>query len=171
MNASHDPQSDPIQPLTRPEDAPLIRSVEDLRQRWRSIFGTGGFIRSLWLMSLTADGRQLPLILPIDDLPTRIPPSMIARISDLLSLMLTDDAAVAMALTCPLAPGHHHGHARCSPVGDQGFNRDDRLRADDIQVSLELAQACGEWPWRTWPLHIAREGVVETVPARGVAAA
>lgn len=160
MKANHEHQTEPIHSLTRPGDAPLVRSTEDLRQRWRSIFGTGGFIRSLWLMGLTADGRQLPVIIPIDNLPRRLWPPGLIQIGELLSLMVSDDATVAMALTCPWAPGHR-----------DGFSRDDRRLAADIQSGVESARAQGAWPWRTWPLHMARDGVVEAVEESRPAAA
>ena len=47
-----------------------VRSAAELTQRWADLLDPPVFAaRSLWLLWLTGDGRSLPLVVPVDDLP------------------------------------------------------------------------------------------------------
>jgi hypothetical protein len=48
----------------------VVRTAMDLERLWEVIMGTQGpGPRSLWMVLLDEDGRPLPVIVPIDDVP------------------------------------------------------------------------------------------------------
>ena len=96
--------------MTKPPaiDVP-IRSAEELTARWAALLDPPVFgARSLWLMWLDDDGRALPVIIPIDDIP-RVPDH--AMLAGLVSVHeaisdehLSGDGHLAMALCRPGRP-------------------------------------------------------------------
>ena len=56
-----------------------IRSTSDLTGRWATLLDPPIFsARSLWLLWLGADCRVLPIVVPVDDLPSVPEPAMTA---------------------------------------------------------------------------------------------
>jgi hypothetical protein len=86
-------------------DAPVITD-DDLLQRWRDIMGPGGFgRRSLWLTWFAEDGRQLPVIVPVDDVPARPEPQMVRNLVQLLHSTIADRSPAAWAAVALSRPG------------------------------------------------------------------
>lgn len=141
---------DPILPLTKPEQAPPVRTDEDVRRRWRSLMGEGGFGRtSLWVVWYDAGGRQLPVVMPIDDLPEVLDPSMLEN----LIMILADPAelgaaSVALALSRP-------GPGMVTAV--------DRNRANAILAAVERARQRGRFGLKLWPIQLATANSVRTL--------
>jgi hypothetical protein len=48
--------------------------------------------RSLWLFFLTADGVQLPVVVPIDEVPVSPDPDLVGSLCDLIAHVLCDSA-------------------------------------------------------------------------------
>lgn len=146
------PDNDPILPLRRPDEAPPVRTDEDVRRRWRSLMGDGGFGRtSLWVVWYDADGRQLPVVMPIDDLPEMLD----AALLDNLIMILADPvnvgaASVALALSRP-GPGI--------------VTTADRDRANAILAAAERARRRGEFSLKLWPIQLATANSVRTLTA------
>lgn len=133
---------DPIIPLTRPDQMPPVRTTEDLRQRWRSVLGPGTFaLPSVYMIWFDADGRQVPCIVPIDDLEDDLRPDLVRNLMIIADEVSQDAgaASLALALTRP-------GPVTVSPV-DRGRAR--ALLAGGQSLSIKL-----------WPLHLATENQV-----------
>src|SRR5258708_36765561 len=62
--------------------------------------------RSLWLLFLSGDGVQLPVVVPIDDVPERPAGLLVDNRCDLIPPVL-DDSAPAGADVAHLAPPGH----------------------------------------------------------------
>ena len=71
--------------MTKPPLADVpVRSAAELTDRWAALLDPPIFgARSLWLMWLADDGRALPVIIPVDDIP-RVPDH--AMLTGLLSV-------------------------------------------------------------------------------------
>jgi hypothetical protein len=122
-----------------------VRSAAQLTRRWMAVldppvFGT----RSLWLAWLDADGRMLPLVFPIDDVPD-LPDA--GLLSGLLHL---HDAVTAEHLD---GQGHL-AMALCRP-GRPAITADDDEWAEAMRELLGGGQIDG-----TWSLHVAAAGAV-----------
>ena len=132
-----------------------VRSAAELTQRWADLLDPPVCAaRSLWLMWLTPDGRSLPLIVPVDDLPA---------VPDLLTLRglvdfhetLTEDLDVthlAMALC-------RRGHTAVTTADDEWAEGRHAVLDDPIESSWTLHLAAGgrvvpvvEPPAWRWPL-------------------
>jgi hypothetical protein len=96
-SASCGPGIDLAAPLTSDQD--IIRRVDHLlddvsRQR-----------RSMWLLFLSSDGVQLPVIVPIDDVPAR-PDWLLARnLCEVIADVLADAAEAGSAVVTLTRPG------------------------------------------------------------------
>lgn len=138
------PADEPCQPLQRPADSPPITDVDGLRQRWRSLMGTGGFgRRSLWLIFLDADGVQLPIIMPIDDVPARPDRTLLDNLGEILRQVRAADRHVAGVAMLLSRPG------------------DDSATAADWTWVRELDRVLASAGMPTWPLHLATGDVVQ----------
>jgi hypothetical protein len=122
-----------------------IRSTDDLTSRWRAllnppVFGT----RSLWLSWFGADGRMLPIVIPIDDIPLVPEPAMLMSLRQMHDTVLEEhvdgDGHLAMAL--------------CRPGGPQ-VRGDDGLWVDALRSTLDDGQIDG-----SWSLHLGAGGEV-----------
>lgn len=59
-----------IPPLRSPDRTPPIRTADDLYRQWCAMMGPLGFAaRSLWILLLEPDGRPLPVLPRIEELP------------------------------------------------------------------------------------------------------
>jgi hypothetical protein len=121
-----------------------IRSADELTARWATLLAPPVFgARSLWLIWLDADGRMLPVVLPVDDVP-QVPDRVLT--SGLLAL---HDAVAAEHLS---GEGHL-ALALCRP-GRPEINSDDDAWADALRLTLD------ERIDDTWSLHLAAGGGV-----------
>ena len=139
--------------MTKPSltDVP-IRSADELTQRWEVILDPPVFgARSLWLSWLDDDGRMLPIVMPVDEVPS-VPDSRLT--SGLLQLHdgvseehLRGSGHLAMALCRPGRP---------------------EITADDDEWIEALQAALEDEIDGTWSLHLAAAGrVTELVRPRG----
>jgi hypothetical protein len=120
-----------------------IRSSLALTRRWVALLSPLSFERrALWLTSLAADGRQSPVLLPVEDVPARPDHRLVRGLLGLAHAQLEDDGLVALAL--------------CRP-GEAVENADDRAWAD------ELSELFDEELDGSWSLHLAAGGRVESL--------
>lgn len=136
------PDDDPIPPLQSAADAPPVRTDEEVRLRWRSMMGDGGFGRtSLWIVWYDAEGRQLPVVVPIDDLPQALEPDGV----DSLSMIIADPASFGAASVALLL----------SRPGPGSVTQTDRDRANAILAGIHRARQRGAFGLKVWPIHLA----------------
>lgn len=122
-----------------------IRSAADLTRRWTLLLDPpvfGG--RSLWLSWLGTDGRMLPVVLPIEDLP-ELPEAAL-----LIGLREVHDGVTAAHLD---GEGHL-AMALCRP-GRPEITADDDEWAEEFRAMFDDGQIDG-----TWSLHLAAGGTV-----------
>ncbi len=131
--------------VTTPTRADVpVRSSRALTRRWAGVLQPPVFARrSLWLAWLGADGRQSPVVVPVDDLPIRPDQRRLTGLLDIhrqVTDHLTDaDVHLAMAL--------------CRP-GEPVATTDDAAWAAALREVLDGALD-------TWSLHLAAGGRVE----------
>jgi hypothetical protein len=122
--------------------APVITD-EDLLQRWRDLMGPGGFGgRSLWLAWFADDGRQLPLVVPVEDVPARPEPLLVRNLVQLVHSTVADLSPAAWAAAALSRPG-----PRQPCEDDRAWGRALRRTAAEARVPLR-------------PLHLATPGHV-----------
>src|SRR3712207_6339450 len=81
-----------------------VRSDAELTRRWAALLEPPVFAaRSLWLMWLTPDGRSLPIVVPVDDLPESPELLTLRGLADVHDAVTegVDVAHLAMALCRP----------------------------------------------------------------------
>ena len=122
-----------------------VRSPLALSRRWTSLLQPLAFeARSLWLAWFDAEGRQSPVLVPIDDLPATPDPSMFE------GLRLLNETVVS----AQLGDGSHLAMALCRPGEAVVSDSDD-----------EWVDALGEvfdgLVGQTWSLHLAAGGRIE----------
>jgi len=122
-----------------------VRSPLALTRRWISLLQPPTFgARSLWLAWFDAEGRQSPVLVPVDDLPETPEPSMFE------ALRLLNETVVS----AHLGDGSHLAMALCRPGEAVVSDSDD-----------EWVDALGEvfdgLVRQTWSLHLAAGGRVE----------
>jgi hypothetical protein len=137
--------------MTKPPLADVpIRSASDLTSRWAAVLDPPVFgARSLWLMWLSADGRMLPIVVPVDDLPELSNYRLRAGLREvhgaIVETHLNGNGHLAMAL--------------CRP-GSHDITAMDDEWAHDFRGLFEE-----EHTDSTWSLHLAAGGrVTELVP-------
>ena len=122
-----------------------VRSSLALTRRWTTLLQPPTFAgRSLWLTWLGADGRQAPVVVPVDDVPAVPDRRLLSGLLDLHAELTPhlggDDVHLAMALSRPGEPVQtEHDAAWACTLHDV---LDDALDA-------------------TWSLHLAAGGRVE----------
>jgi hypothetical protein len=122
-----------------------IRSADDLTRRWTALLSPPVFgMRSLWLSWVGTDGRMLPVVVPVDDLPVRPEPALVMGLrqvhDSILEEHLGGDGHLAMAL--------------CRP-GQPEITEDDDEWAEALRSALDDGQIDG-----SWSLHLAAGGSV-----------
>lgn len=96
-SASRGPGIDLAAPLSTDQD--IIRRVDHLLDQ------DSRRHRSLWLLFLSGEGVQLPVVVPIDDVPAR-PDSLLARnLCGVIADVLGDVAAAGSAVVTLTRPG------------------------------------------------------------------
>jgi hypothetical protein len=122
-----------------------IRSADELTNRWIVLLNPPVFgARSLWLSWFGADGRMLPIVIPIDDIPLVPEPAMLMGLREMHDAVLEEhldgDGHLAMAL--------------CRPGGPR-VRGDDELWIDALRSTLDDGQIDG-----SWSLHLGAGGEV-----------
>ena len=127
-----------------PAGQPPVRSAADLTRRWHTLLAPPLFgARSLWLAWFGPDGRMLPVVLPVDDLP-RLPDHETLR-----GVLALHDAVTEQTDT---ADGHL-ALALCRP-GPSQVTADDHAWADALREDLDPGVD------GSWSLHVAAGGTV-----------
>jgi hypothetical protein len=129
--------------MTKPPLADVpVRSAEELTARWKVLLDPPVFgARSLWLVWLD-DGLQLPVVIPVDDVP---------NVPD--RLMLTNLAHVCESVAeSHVAGACHVAMALCRP-GHPTVTRDDDAWVEGLREAFSAADS-------TWSLHLAAGGKV-----------
>lgn len=129
--------------MTKPPLADVpVRTPDQLTARWHALLGEPVFgARALWLTWLD-DGLQLPVVLPVDDVPA---------VPDRLLLMTVLD--VCRQITESHVSGRGHiAMALCRP-GRPFPTRDDDAWADGLLTAFADEPV-------TWSLHLAAGGGV-----------
>jgi hypothetical protein len=135
--------------MTPPLAGIPIRTAEELTDHWTALLDPPVFsARALWLMWLQDDGRPLPVIIPIEDMP-RLPSQ--ALLSGLLSV---HDAICAEQLN----GAGHLAMVLCRP------GRPDITDDDDEWVDA-LSEVLDDQIDGTWSLHLAAGGTVTPLVA------
>jgi hypothetical protein len=122
-----------------------VRSALALTRRWGDLLQPPTFgARSLWLAWFDADGRQSPVLVPVDDLPVTPDASMFDSLRVLnetvVQAQLGNDGHLAMALCRP-------GEAVVSDSDDEWVDA--------------LGEVFDGLVGQTWSLHLAAGGCVE----------
>ena len=131
--------------MTKPPLAEMpIRSADDLTRRWVTVLDPPIFgARSLWVMWLGLDGRMLPIVMPVDDVPP-VPDAV-----TLAGLRQVNAGVIAEHLD---GEGHL-ALALCRPGRPYATHEDERWAA-------RLHSAFDEELDGTWSLHLAAGGRV-----------
>ena len=120
-----------------------VRSAAELTDRWRTLLEPPMFrARSLWLAWFDAEGRQSPVVVPVEDLPESPDAGMYAGLRGL-------NGAVAESQ----GRGCHVALALCRPGAATVTDSDDEWVAALSEVFDGLAH-------QTWSLHLAAGGQV-----------
>ena len=91
--------------LLPPDQQPPIRTQSDLEALWRSLMGPLGFSRTtLWMLLLGPDGRPLPHVIQVDDIPTR-PTGAVENLTGLLTGLVEPGGSVVFLLSRPGVDG------------------------------------------------------------------
>lgn len=126
---------------TRTPDMPEVRTQSDLAELWRSFMGPGCFgLRTLWILAIDSNGRALPPLLPIDDLPprpNRFPDESIKEIVEVL-VREVDADNVAFLISRP---------------GRSVVTGDDRAWARALRAVSPR-----------WPVHLATADKITVIP-------
>jgi hypothetical protein len=132
--------------MTKPPLADVpIRSAADLTRRWMTVLDPPVFgARSLWLAWFGSDGRMLPVVVPVDDIPV-VPDARMLH-----GLLELHDAVTAEHL----AGEGHLAMALCRP-GRPAITEADDEWAEALRDLLDDGQIDG-----TWSLHVAAAGAV-----------
>ena len=122
-----------------------VRSAAELTRRWAALLDPPVFAaRSLWLLWLTGDGRSLPLVVPVDDLPAAPHRLTLRGLADLHET-LTEDLDVTHLAMALCRPGH--------PV----------VTAEDDEWAEGLHTVFDDAITSSWSLHLAAGGRVVPV--------
>ncbi|MDQ3273873.1 MAG: hypothetical protein M3Q39_02285 [Actinomycetota bacterium] len=65
--------------------APPLMTDADVLVRVEQLVGPAAADRRLWIMWVDGDGRQAPVVVPIDDIPRHPDPSQLAGLAEVLS--------------------------------------------------------------------------------------
>ena len=135
--------------ISPPTDVP-VRSAADLADRWLAVLGESvSGARSLWLTWFGRDGRQLPVVVPVDDLPLAPDSALLVGLR-----RVHDSVAIDQ-----LGGAGHLALALCRP-GDPTVTGDDEEWAEALRGVLDDGRGAG-----SWSLHLAAGGeVVPLVP-------
>jgi len=86
------------------DDTGLVTTTGQARERVRELVGHA-HSRQLWLMLLDANGRQLPLLIPVAGIPLRPEPGSVQPIAARLGAILSAEAPGGSAILTLERPG------------------------------------------------------------------
>ncbi len=112
----------------------VVTDEASLYELWQKLMGPGGFARrSIWMIFLEPDGRTIPSIQAIDEIPILPERLFVANLEDIAERLIEHDGvgSVAFLLSRP---------------GSVNMSSGDRIWARSLQ---KLCRIGG------WPLHLA----------------
>ena len=122
-----------------------ISSADELTNRWIVLLNPPVFgVRSLWLSWLGSDGRMLPIVIPIDDIPLVPEPAILMGLRQMHDTVLEEH----------LDGNGHLAMSLCRPGGPR-VRGDDELWIDALRSMLDDGQIDG-----SWSLHLGAGGEV-----------
>jgi hypothetical protein len=125
-----------------------IHSQADLDRLWRALVGDLGFShRRLWVLLVCDDGRPIPHVVQVDEIP-ELPGDDLVHLLEMCQ-HLDDEAAVAVLLSRP---------------GSDGLTATDKAWGAAL---LAAARATGV---SCWPLHVANDVAIRVVAPDDLAA-
>lgn len=126
-----------------------IHSQADLDRLWRALMGDLGFShRRLWVLLVCDDGRPIPHVVQIDEIPETPGDDDLVRLLEMCQ-HLDDEAGVAVLLSRP---------------GRDGLTATDKAWGAAL---LAAARATGV---SCWPLHVANDVAIRVVAPDDLAA-
>jgi len=126
-----------IPALRPPHESPTIDTVYELTQRWRALMGSLGFSHHrLWLLLLDPDGRVVPHVVQIDDIPPGAEAADCVPLLEMAGHIVPEAGSLAILL---------------SRAGSNPITTDDRSWARGL---TEAADGQGI---RLWPVHFAND--------------
>lgn len=130
---------DDISPMRRPEDMPPIRTQADVWRHWRTLMGPLGFSeRLLWIQFLHADGRVVPVLQQITELPRLPEPRLVDNLMGIFERVCADLGVGSVALLM----------SRPGPAGITAAERSWARHLVDAALAAEVAM---------WPVHVAND--------------
>lgn len=84
---------------------PLVTDHDVLRRVDRLLDPDSRRQRSVWLMFLSGEGTQLPVVFPIDDVPERPDPQLVGNMCHMIADVLADAAPEGSAVITLTRPG------------------------------------------------------------------
>ncbi len=118
-------------------NTPMDRVVTDeasLYELWQVLMGPGGFARrSIWMVFFEPDGRTIPAIQAIDEIPVLPVPQFVENLEGIVEQLMDDDGVGSAAFML-------------SRPGSVSMSSGDRIWARALQ---NLCRIGG------WPLHLA----------------
>jgi len=133
--------------LDEVKDLP-IHSQADLDRLWRALMGELGFARRrLWVLLVCDDGRPIPHIVQVDEIPD-VPGDHLVHLLEMCQ-HLDDETGVAILLSRP---------------GSDGLTTSDKAWGAAL---LDAARATGV---SCWPLHVANDVAIRVVAPDDLAA-
>jgi hypothetical protein len=130
---------DEIPPLRPPDQMPPIRSQADVWRHWRALMGPLGFSeRLLWIQLVQPDGRMVPALQQIAELPRLPDRRLLDNLMSILKRLHVEmgGGSVAMLLSRP---------------GPAGVTEQERTWARRL---LDAAAAANV---PMWPVHVAND--------------
>lgn len=125
-----------------------IHSQADLDRLWRALMGELGFSRRrLWVLLVCEDGRPVPHLIEVDEIPD-LPGDTLGHLLEMCQ-HLDDGCGVAVLLSRP---------------GRDGLTAADRAWGSAL---LDAARATGV---SCWPLHVANDVAIRVVAPDDLAA-
>jgi hypothetical protein len=96
------PDFDPADPVMTD---PVVTDQDVLRRVDRLMDQDARRQRSVWLLFLAGDGVQLPVVVPIDDVPERPDPQLVGNLCHVIAHVLADAAPEGSAVVTLARPG------------------------------------------------------------------
>ncbi len=126
-----------IPALRPPHETPAIETLRHLTEHWRALMGPLGFSHHrLWVLMLDSDGRLIPNVLTIDEIPARADPVGCRSLMSIVDHALPHDGSLAILLS---RAGRHP------------------MNADDRSWARQLIDAADHQDLRLWPVHFAND--------------
>lgn len=129
-----------------------VLTADDLTHRWKVVLGQEPFdIRSIWVLFFAEDGIQLPVVVPMDDVPVQVDQLLADRLLGTMHQALRGHApggSLALAIARP-GPG--------------------LMQGSDIAWFCALTAAADALGVTMRPVHLATAGRVRTMVLDDVA--